>query len=325
MKEKTTGSIQSTLLKSIDIDDDSFRLTFCPDLGGLKVSMDKVGLINPVILRGKERFQVVSGYKRVLVAQSLGWKRISARVFTPDKLDVEKGFKLNLYDNLATRTFNLIESNMAIVGFMFKCNKDSSQVREKILPLLGFHSGSKVFRELLSLTDLIAEWKESVVKKGVSLPNAAKVASFSPEEQKVLYETIYGLKLGENKLRQCLEMAEEICQRDEISFQRLFISEPFNYLNKNEKLNITERTELFRKALRDRRYPELTRQQDKFQKERKRLFLPPSVSLEPPEFFEGNKLKLTLRFRSPEELRAILDKLETASDSETLKVLLKML
>ena len=323
--EKAHQGIKSIFLKKIDVDDESFRMTFCPDLKELQTSMEAVGLINPVILRGKENFQIVSGYRRILVARRLGWKKIAARVYTLDELDFEEGFNLNFYENLGTRSFNLIESSIVVAGFVDRCGTDIKPVREKILPLMGFQSGSKVFQQLFSLVRLVDEWKDLVVKKEISLPNAAKVSGFSPEDQKVLYSALSGLKLGQNKMRECLEMVEEVGKGEEVSLHQLFTSEPFTSLNQNARINITERTEMFRKALRTRRYPELTRQQEKFKAVRKKLLLPPSVSLEPPEFFEGDKLKVTFRFRSPEELRSILEKLETAVEREALKGLLGML
>jgi len=325
MNEKTKKPIQSVFIKDIDSDDALFRMTFCPSLGNLKVSMAKVGLTNPVILRGGERFQIVTGYRRISAARSLGWDTIDARVFPPHELEFASGFKLSFYENLGTRTLNLIESSMVVTGFVRGCKTEETQVREKILPLLGFQSGQKVYQQLLSLAQLIEAWKLLVVINGISLPNAAKVARFSPVEQKALYGAISDLRLGENKLRQCLEMVEEISKRDEISLHQLFASKPFAHLSEQEQGNASERTELFRKTLRSLRYPALTQEEEQFQTLRRKIILPPSVSLKAPEFFEGDKLKVTFRFRSPEELRSILDKLEAAADGETVRALLKFL
>ena len=44
MNEATKQPIQSVLIKDVDLDDDLFRMTFCPSLENLKISMAKVGL-----------------------------------------------------------------------------------------------------------------------------------------------------------------------------------------------------------------------------------------------------------------------------------------
>jgi hypothetical protein len=133
------------------------------------------------------------------------------------------------------------------------------------------------------------------------------------------------LKLGENKLRESLEMTEEICKRDGISLSELFSSEHFKFLVQQGDLNITDKTEQFRTTLKAIRYPEFSRKQHEFHGMRKKLLFPPSVVLEPPDSFEGDKLKVTFRFRSLEEFRSTLEKLESAADSEALKSLLRML
>lgn len=323
--EITPPKAQSISISMINVDDESFRMTFCPDLKKLRASIEKIGLINPVILRRGKPFQIVSGYRRIVIAQSLGWEKIEAKVYASEELSVEEGFRLNLYENLGTRTFNLIEASMVVTGFPDRCGTDESQVRSEVLPLLGFQPGNKVLHMLSSLRYLSKEWKELVITKDMPLLIASKISRFSLQDQEVLLTALSGLHLGQNKMKECLEVAEEICRRDGLSLLQLFTAEPFPSLYQDDRLNNTERTEMFRKVLRARRYPELTRQQNHFQELRKKLSLPPSVTLVPPDFFEGDKLKVNLEFRSPEELQTILEKLETAADSEGLKMLLGML
>ena len=316
---------QSVPLTLIDDQDETFRMSFCSDLKGLKTSMGKIGLINPIILRGKgENLQIVSGYRRVSAAQTLEWGEIKAILYTSEELSRGDGFRLNFYENLGTRGFNLIETSMVVAGFFDQCGYDEKQIREEVLSLLGFHPGRKIFQALQSLSRLSHEWKELVIKNEISLLNAAKISSFSSIDQSALNTAFSGLKLGENKLRESLEMAEEICQRDDISFSDLFCSEHFKFLGQQGGLNLTEKTEQFRKTLKAVRFPEFSRKQQEFHDMRKKLLLPPSVGLEPPESFEGNNLKVTFNVRSSEEFRSIVEKLETAADSEALEYLIKM-
>jgi len=322
-EDKKTQSVPFTL---IDYRDETFRTSFCPDLGPLKTSMVEIGLINPVILRGhEERFQIVSGYRRVLAARSLEWEGIKAALYAADELSHSDGFLLSFYENLGTRSFNLIEASMVVAGFFEQCGHDEKQIREEILPLLGFHSGRKIFHALQSLSHLSYEWKELVIQNKISLLNAAKISLFSSSDQRALSTALSGLKLGENKLRESLEMTEEICKRDEISLSELFSSGYFKFLGQQGDHNITEKTEQFRKTLKAIRYPEFSRKRQEFHDIRKKLLLPLSIGLEPPESFEGDKLRVTFGFRSPEEFRSILEKLETAADSEALKNLFMML
>ncbi len=325
LQKKEDKKTQSVPLTLIDDRDETFRMSFCQNLGLLETSMKEIGLINPIILRRhEERFQIVSGYRRVLAARSLEWEGIKAALYTADELSHSDGFLLSFYENLGTRGFNFIEASMVVAGFFEQCKKHEKQIREELLPLLGFHSGRKIFHALQSLSRLSYEWKDLVIKNEISLLNAAKISSFSSFDQRALVTAFSGLKLGENKLRESLEMTEEICKRDDISVSELFSSGHFKFLGRQEDLNITEKTEQFRKTLKAIRYPEFSRKQQEFYDMRKKLLLPLSIGLEPPESFEGDKLKVTFNFRSPKEFRSILEKLETAADKEALENLIKM-
>lgn len=312
-------------LHAIDAGQMLFPMTFHPDLAALKASLAAVGLFNPVILRRTTHYQMVTGYRRVLAARLLGWNTIAARVYCSEDLSMETGFNLAFHENLGTRAFNLIESSLIVRGFLAHTSRNEAQVRDEILPLIGFQPAKSIFQQLLSLGQLLDEWKVFIIQKGVALPNAAHISTFSPEEQHILSDHIFPLKLGHNKLRQCLEIIEEICRRDKLSLKDLFCAEPFGLLRDNGILNSTQRTDLFRRALWERRYPHFTRTERAFQEERKKLSLPPTVGLHHPEFFEGNHLTVRFKFRSIPELMSILAALRTTAERDTLKRLLEML
>jgi hypothetical protein len=317
--------IQPVSLKDIDVENDCFRMSFQPDLEALTTSMEAVGLVNPVIVRGGAPCHIVSGYRRVLVAQSLRWKAVDARVYDLGDMDDAAGLKLNFFENAGTREFNLIEASQVVTSFSTKGNMDSRQVRETILPLLRLPSGNKILQHLLSLNKMSADWKTLVVRKKIALANARKVAQYPLQEQSILYRVLAPLKLGHNKLSQCLDLIEDIAKRDKVSLKVLFGSEPFTNLLTEGELNTTERTNFFRRALRATRYPELSRTERQFQEERSKLSLPPAMSLNPPPFFEGSRLTLSCSFRSSEDLHSIIRALEKAAKSASLERILAML
>lgn len=317
--------MQTIPLARIDSEDGTFRMSFAPDLHGLKASLEAVGMLQPVVLRGKETFQIVSGYRRVCAARELGWQEIPAEVFLPDELAVARAFARNFFENVASRPFNVIEAALVIKGFLVRCQTAPDTVRDTILPLLGFQPGARILAGLCALERLIPDWQVLVVRNGIALANAAMLAKFSMADQRSLHVVLGDLKLGQNKLRQCLEMVEEIVRREEISVEQLFSSEEFSALRDRRHLNLQERSEQFRKMVRARRYPTLSAQERAFARARKALGLPPTVSLEPPEYFEGDRLRVSFSFRSRHELREAARKLEAAAQSEALETMLAML
>lgn len=326
LKRKEEKKVELIHLKEIDSDDYLFRMTFSPDLNLLKCSMDKIGLINPLVLWEKEgRVLIVCGYRRVLVAKDLRWELIPAKIYRQEELNICEGFILNFYENLGTRRFNLIEAEMVISGFIERCRFNEKQIQEQILPLLGFSPGRKVFLALKALRNLTEDWKEFIIKNELSLFNAAKIADFSCLEQRSLYSWLSRLRLGENKMRESLEMVEEICKRDRISVEELFSYPAFKSLFQQGELNINEKTEQFRKLLKAIRYPELTRLQEKFQEYKKQLSLPPAISFLPPEYFEGDKLRVSFDCRSVEEFQLMVKKLDKISRQVELRNMFALL
>ncbi|MEN2998902.1 MAG: ParB N-terminal domain-containing protein, partial [Brevinematia bacterium] len=53
------------------------------DITPLKRSMKELGLLNPIIV--SEDYVLIAGYRRLLSAKELGWKKIVARVISLDK------------------------------------------------------------------------------------------------------------------------------------------------------------------------------------------------------------------------------------------------
>lgn len=74
------------------------------DLGNIKLlmeSMEKNGLINPVIVN--QKYELLSGYRRLIAAKRLGWSEIEARIInTMDELDK---INIELEENIARKDF----------------------------------------------------------------------------------------------------------------------------------------------------------------------------------------------------------------------------
>ncbi|MCX8029196.1 MAG: ParB N-terminal domain-containing protein [Brevinematales bacterium] len=53
------------------------------DITPLKKSMKEIGLINPIVI--SDDYILIAGYRRLLSARELGWKKITARIISSDK------------------------------------------------------------------------------------------------------------------------------------------------------------------------------------------------------------------------------------------------
>jgi ParB-like chromosome segregation protein Spo0J len=75
-------------LQQIDLSDDTFSVNYLPDLQKLRSSIEKVGLIQPVILRKKSGgYQIVCGFRRISIMKELGKLEIESKVFEEKEMD----------------------------------------------------------------------------------------------------------------------------------------------------------------------------------------------------------------------------------------------
>lgn len=75
------------------------------DLTNLKASLQKYGLINPVVITPMN--ELISGFRRISAARELGWKYIEVRVMDPGGgLDF---LELEMHENIVRKDFTVDE------------------------------------------------------------------------------------------------------------------------------------------------------------------------------------------------------------------------
>ena len=133
-KNCAMGPIQKISLHTIDFSDRTFSVNFLPDLARLRSSIREVGLIHPVLLREmSNRYQIVSGFRRLAVFQELGSHEVDSRVLGESELDDLKLFSLSLHENLTTRGFNSVEKAIVLEKLVFHFRIDPSVVIRQYL------------------------------------------------------------------------------------------------------------------------------------------------------------------------------------------------
>jgi hypothetical protein len=73
----------------------------------------------------------------------------------------------------------------------------------------------------------------------------------------------------------------------------------------------------------DLRYPRLQQMEKAFEKKRKDLNLPVTISLHHPPFFEGKRIKIEFQFETPEEYRRIVESLLNLRDKKELEEIIQ--
>jgi ParB family chromosome partitioning protein len=315
--------IQKIPLRQIDLLDETFSTNFMPDLKCLQSSIEKIGLIQPVILRKKkDKFQIICGFRRISVLMELGHLEVESRVLEEKERNELELFSISLQENLTTRGFHAVEKAIALEKLIHCFRVDPSVVTQTYLYLFSLEPNEKILNTYLSLARMENEIKTYVLKEEVSRSNIRLLARMSSQERMALHPLLSCLKLGENRLREMLTLLNEISRRERASITEVTDRPEVQAILSQKELTPIQRTERVKKVLMDLRYPKMRRMEEEFEKKRKALNLLSGVSLRPLPFFEGEGLRMEFQFENMEEYRAIVSSLSQLGDKEEFKELI---
>jgi len=313
-------------LQQIDLSDDTFSVSYLPDVQKLRSSIEEIGLIQPVFLREKSGgYQIVCGFRRISVMKELGKSEIESKVFEEKEMDEFQFFSLSLHENLTTRGFNTVEKAIALDKLIHRFQMDPDIVLQTFLPLFLLEPNEKILNTFLSLAQMEEETKAYVLKEEVSRSNIRKFAALNPGDRIAILSLISLLKLGENRLREILTLLEEISRRNQNRVREIVQRPEIKAVLSQKELTPSQKTERVKKILVDLRYPKMHQLEEEFEKKKKGLNLPSSVTLHHQPFFEGRGLRVQFQFETMEEYKAVLSTLSQLVDKEEFKGLVKNL
>jgi ParB family transcriptional regulator, chromosome partitioning protein len=145
--------LQFIPISTLNVADDSFRITFSAKVSKLAASIKAVGIVQPILVRHTVdgTYQVVTGYRRVLASNELARQTIPALVYEHTDLSVFQAYLYNLHDNLATRQLNIIEMAMAMQRLSSVYGTSEDELVKKYLPMMQQEPSYKVLHQLMML------------------------------------------------------------------------------------------------------------------------------------------------------------------------------
>ena len=284
-------------ISEIDAEDDTCRLGFLSDLDPLIQSIRAVGLINPPVLgqRHASRYQIVCGFRRVMAFKALGRDEIRARVLLgePSELDL---VHLAIWDNRSHRPLNVIEQARGIEKL--SPHVPSTNRLPLLASVLGFPPNKKVFGKLNKLCRLPEPVQMGVLEETVSFEAAVDLSEFSREDVLSFFELFKVLKPSQNKQRDVITLVQEIAIREGLKPGEVLQSREIRTILDRPGLNRNEKGSKVRTYLKQRRFPALTKAEERFSKELKALKLNEHIHITPPPYFEGGQHTLRMSFKS---------------------------
>jgi len=307
-------------LHKLNLEDTRFRISEFYSSDRLALSINKIGLLHPLLVTLREgRFVLVSGWKRLSACLKLGISSVPVLIL--DEPDDLKAFLFTLYENLAGREFPLLEK-AEIVSRLYTFGMARSRIMKNILPLLQVPPTAFYLDSVLSLSKLDPIAKKAIAGKNLPFLIARMLVEFQAEDLERIIPLL--LPLGQNKQKEVLEDLLEISKRKNVS-PRDFLETPgIQAVLQSSKWPPVQKSERVRLALRRERFPHLTAWEENFQLALRELRWPRGISLEPAPYFETDDMEASFRFRDEREFRAHLRKLlEVSSRPEFQKIFIR--
>lgn len=306
--------LQYLSISDLNLADDSYRITFSPELEGLKRSIRAVGIIQPINVRHTPEgtYQIVTGYKRVLVMQELARQAVPALVHQPADLSPTQAFLWNLHDNAVNRELNLIEKSVALTKLSQFYSVSEQELVRQFLPLLNLDPSYKVLHQLISLAQLTQPLRSYVVASDLALSSASRISEFSPSTQQAMLPVLTQIRPSAAKLNELLTLIREIAARDGLSVEEVLQRYQFMQVVADREKTPAEKVRALQEALRGIKLPQLTERRNQMARLIQGLDLPDHAKIVHDPYFEDERIKLECHFSRPEEIDDFAKKIQEA-------------
>lgn len=322
---RNLNSIQ-TRVHWIDADkinavDKRFQVSTETNVENLTLSIQKVGLIHPLLLTARsQEYIIVSGFRRMAACQQLDWHRIPAII-----LDSQEGIQdcveLAIADNSLQRPLNLVEISRALGLLAGQQTADSHLAAAAAN--LGLPDNPRMINKLIKISGLPGQIQTGVLDNTISLAMALELGQLEADIGIAVVALFNKLKVGLNRQRELLLLIKEIAKRENISIAGVLQADEFDAIVNAEDQDRSIKNRQLRAYLRRRRYPMITRAEENFKIHLKQLNLGRGIRLMPPKEFEGNTYQLSLDFESLSELADLRSKVDQLVENTSLKKILE--
>ena len=309
-------TLKTIPLDKIDLEDTQFLITFLPDLESLVASVQRVGLLEPLLVRKRDdgRYQLICGFKRAEALRLIAVPEVEAFVYPQGALDDIQALLLQMGHNIV-RPLNLVEKAQAL-GKLLAFGCPEREVIDRYLSLLGLQPSIRILKQVTGLMGLEQGLQEYLVRKNLSLSTSTLFLHLDKEGQEAILPLLDALGPGENRVKEIIAYLREISLRDGVSIAALISKKEIGELIDDQETSRPQRLEHLRRVLKEMRFPRLTAMENTFADYERSLSLPPQISFHPPPFFEGEQFKMELRFKDLKELGGLLARLRRISEGE---------
>jgi hypothetical protein len=277
----------------INVCDRRFCITYPLDDAALYTSVQKIGIIQPVILLNTSPFIVVTGFKRLAIVQQLGLKEIP---YIPVDISEREALLFAIHDNIQ-RGLNLVEKAHALER-MLHIGFTSAEVYDT-MKIIGLQPHEKILKTLIALASAEDSLKHFMVTHNLSMKIVDYLMRFDVNERSSIIGLLSSFHITESTIREILEILNLLkIKQDGLPFERL---------------NPASGQELM-KQLKEMAYPILTALHEELQGIRQASALPPNIDIKVDPFFEKEYIDIGIRAKNKDDVYQAIEKLRRLVD-----------
>lgn len=318
---------------SEQVDSSLFAFSFPAEKPELLASIAECGVIQPLVVRGadsKHRALLISGHRRLAALAKLDdGQNIPMLVLPAHDISLPAALQLYLAENLSTRPFNLIERARILYFCLRQLRISKEEVQQQWLPRVGLKPSLNLLTSHLKVLQLPEACLNYVMRENLNLKTAEHLADVPTEALDILFPLITKFQIGGNRLEEILAHLQTVAKRDGKplvdSLEDLLVMPEISHLLSASTTDIPQKLEALRALVRRRAFPMLSGMEEVFTHRSEKLALPHGVSVKAPAYFEGDRLDIQFKFKTPQELKWIAQKLLESADKPELTQMLDLL
>jgi hypothetical protein len=308
-------------LKEINFDDTRFRFSLDRPDEKLIFSIQRAGLIEPVIVKSSgQAFILVTGWRRVEASREAGLKEIPALVMPSGWTDLSL-FSLAFFESYPRKDFSLAEKALIIKKFI-EFGLSPEGVIEEFLTRLELPPERQTIDLLRQLASL--DWALPSIHRGRwKISTARLFLSFFPEERRAILDL--GEALNHNQQAELIELLFTLKKRQKVGLDTILTEEDIKPLiqavrEKQPRAGLELLT-----ALRKRTYPLVTEINRQMQAALRQINLPGNSRLDYDHSLEKSSLTISFEARTREEMELVVEQLKQKVKEGELDVIFGLL
>lgn len=311
--------LKSISLSDIDLDDRGFCFRFFHRPSNVLVESVKFyGIIcAPLLHLEDDKYKVLDGFKRLEAARLCNAEKVLCKVCEAPirKWDLAL-FVLSIF--LSGGPPHILDQGVILARMCGLFGKD--RVIKVILPLLGHTPNPKVMARLLPLSGLDDKLGNALLDGSINQDMALRLVEMEPCTRQLISSLFLYFGFSQSKQFEILEYLTDISARENRSLTDI-LQEMGWHRNRQKQAekNRVKAGEEFRSRLRERRNPIISGLERDWKGRIKSLQIPPSVSLNPPPYFEGGTYRINFTFKTFMDFQEKIAQLKALSEKDAWK------